>query len=387
MSGHILYIRNFANKVNPSAYNLQEIGFGKALVRIGYNCDIVYFNDENNTTTEVVYQVGDTELRIIWMKGIKFLSNSIYIQLLNSNYLNKYDFIITTEYNQIMTYLLTLKYPNNLVLYHGPYKDNNNLLIRKIYDTFFLPRLIKKIKYIFVKSDMAKEYLLRKGFYNAEPIGVGLDCETLGNGQNKDIEIDYKLRIIRNKKVLLYIGVLEDRRNIIFLLKIFKRLLETDPDLYLIIVGDGKTEDTSRYWEYVYDHNIKNNIVHFSKIEQKNLWQIYEVSDLMIFPTQYDIFGMVLLESIFFQVPVVTSVNGGSSTLFENKENGIVIDHFNEDTWVDEVNNLLQDTSKLERIKHQLYSNINNITWDHIADKALRKLMKDDVFEKSAASS
>lgn len=42
-----------------------------------------------------------------------------------------------------------------------------------------------------------------------------------------------------NKKSIVYVGALEARKNILFLLEVFKKLSETDPDYKLTIVGDG----------------------------------------------------------------------------------------------------------------------------------------------------
>ncbi|MBE0342848.1 glycosyl transferase, partial [Paenibacillus sp. 28ISP30-2] len=83
----ILYLRNFASKVNGASYNLQEVGLGKALVRKGFDCDIVYYNDHKETHLEQVYRHEGCTLRIIWLHGFKFLSNSIYRDVLKDSFL------------------------------------------------------------------------------------------------------------------------------------------------------------------------------------------------------------------------------------------------------------------------------------------------------------
>ena len=49
----------------------------------------------------------------------------------------------------------------------------------------------------------------------------------------------FKKNISGNKKSIVYVGALEARKNVLFLLKVFKKLSETDPDYKLTIVGDG----------------------------------------------------------------------------------------------------------------------------------------------------
>ncbi|NCT37352.1 glycosyltransferase family 1 protein [Bacillus sp. EB93] len=191
MTDRVLITRNFANKVNINSYNLQEIGLGKALVREGFNCDIIYYSD-GETFDEIIYESEKRKLTIKWTKAVKFMSNSIFHSILNKSVLNKYDFIISTEYNQIMTFLLTLICPGRVYLYHGPYQDNNNKIVQKVYDMFLTPIIKKRIAKVFTKSDLANDYLKSKGFKNVKTIGVGLDIERLE--ENNDIKSYLNLR-------------------------------------------------------------------------------------------------------------------------------------------------------------------------------------------------
>lgn len=374
MSKNILYIRNFASKVNINTYNLQEIGFGKALVRKGFNCDVVYFNGSTPTVNEEVYEYRGKKLKIIWMKGAKVFSNGIYKELLNRDFLSRYDVIITTEYYQIMTHLLAQRCPEKLILYHGPYNNEGNLFFLKVYDTFVLPKITKRINRCFVKSDLAKEYLINKGFQIVDTLGVGLDEDKLKEEKIENKYISDKLSEIVTKKKLLYIGVLEERRNIYFLLNVFKRLLSIDPEFRLIIVGNGKERDKKMYREFMEYNYLMDKIVYFPKIEQKHLWQIFSSSDIMLFPSKYDIFGMVLLESMYFNVPIISSLNGGSSTIIEHRKTGIIIEQFDEEVWVDEILGLVNNPQVKENIKIEQKKAIERFTWDNIADKLLHLL-------------
>lgn len=373
----ILYLRNFASKVNGASYNLQEVGLGKALVRKGYDCDIVYYNDRKETHLERIYQHEGCTLRILWLHGFKFLSNSIYREVLKDSFLKAYDLVITTEYNQIMTYLLSRKCPDKLALYHGPYRDNTHALIRKLYDVMLLPKVTKSLRRTYVKSDLAKRYLENKGFNNVITIGVGLDRSNVENGFNSDDnsgareenrEVASELRRIGDRPVLLYVGVLEERRNIRFMLNTFKRVLQKHPGCLLLMVGNGRKVDTDRYWAYAQQLGLTDSIIHFPRVEQRHLWQIYGAADVMLFPTQYDIFGMVLLESMLFRVPIISSVNGGSVTLIEDGVSGVMLRSFSEEEWAGRIGTLLENAELRRSLAEQAFLTIERMSWDRIAD-------------------
>ncbi|MEK4731021.1 glycosyltransferase family 4 protein [Paenibacillus sp. FSL L8-0641] len=380
----ILYLRNFASKVNGDSYNLQEVGLGKALVRKGYDCDIVYYNDRKETHLEQVYRHEGCTLRIIWLHGFKFLSNSIYRDVLKDSFLDAYGLVITTEYNQIMTYLLSRKCPDKLSLYHGPYRDNTHALIRKLYDIMLLPKVTKSLRRTYVKSDLAKRYLENKGFDNVVTIGVGLDRSKVERAFNSDIsnnsedisgereenrEVANELRRIGDRPVLLYVGVLEERRNIRFMLSTFKRVLQKHPSCLLLMVGNGRKTDTDRYWTYAHELGITDSIIHFTRVEQRHLWQVYGAADVMLFPTQYDIFGMVLLESMLFRVPIISSVNGGSVTLIEDGVSGVMLRSFSEEEWSGRIGALLDNGELRRSMAEKAFLTVERMSWDRIADE------------------
>lgn len=380
----ILYLRNFASKVNGDSYNLQEVGLGKALVRKGYDCDIVYYNDRKETHLEQVYRHEGCTLRIIWLHGFKFLSNSIYRDVLKDSFLDAYGLVITTEYNQIMTYLLSRKCPDKLALYHGPYRDNTHALIRKLYDIMLLPKVAKSLRRTYVKSDLAKCYLENKGFDNVVTIGVGLDrskverafdsdtsnnSEDISGEREENREVANELRRIGDRPVLLYVGVLEERRNIRFMLSTFKRVLQKHPSCLLLMVGNGRKTDTDRYWTYAHELGITDSIIHFSRVEQRHLWQVYGAADVMLFPTQYDIFGMVLLESMLFRVPIISSVNGGSTTLIEDGVSGVMLRSFSEEEWSGRIGALLDNAELRRSMAEKAFLTVERMSWDRIADE------------------
>ncbi|GAB1766406.1 glycosyltransferase family 4 protein [Priestia megaterium] len=366
MNKRILIVRNFASEVNLTSYNLQEVGLGKAFVDKGYDCDIIYYT-KDKSSSQIVYELHERKLTIKWTKAIKFMSNSIYPSILRKKLLNKYKLIISTEYNQVMTFLLSILCGEKLCLYHGPYKDNGNKFIQKTYDLVATPIIRKKTSKVFVKSELAKSFLSRKGFENLETIGVGLDIDNLEKNTNENVLQDITRAQGQN---LLYVGVLEDRRNIEFLLNVVARCVRQNINRKLILIGNGKEEDVRRYFSVAKSLNIESNIIHIKKLAQSDLKEVYQSADLFLFPTNYDIFGMVLLESMYYKLPIISTLNGGSHTLFNNVEGGVIIDNFNERIWAEKINEILEDNVSRKEMGESAHLRIRNeFNWSFIANK------------------
>ena len=183
----LLLIRPFANMMNIKSYNSQEIGLCKAFCKYGYDCDIVYFSTVNRS--EQVFSNGKNKITLIWKKGIKFGTMAIYPKYLNPIKLKPYDIIISNEYNQIMSILLTLIH-RNVYIYHGPYFNTFQLDSQmRIYDRISVPICNRLAKGIFTKTDDAAQFLYNKGLKKVKCVGVGLDTDKFAKEQSDPIYI------------------------------------------------------------------------------------------------------------------------------------------------------------------------------------------------------
>ncbi|MDM0917476.1 glycosyltransferase family 4 protein [Clostridium perfringens] len=368
----ILYVRSGPYKVNLNSYNLQEVGFSKSLCDKGFSCDILYYSNFNKD--EEIYSNNNCKVRILWRKGIKILRTGIYPQILKKKFLSRYDLIIATEYSQIMTILMS-KLSNNVVIYNGPYYNLFKIkFIEKIYDKLFVNVINKNIKQVFVKSDLAKEYLIKKGIKNISVLGVGLDISKFELDNKPSNKINKLIEFMKKNKCLLYVGSLDDRKNFRFTLKVFEKVNNINPDIKLVVIGKGKRGYVENCFKEI-KNETKKNIIHINELDNNYLKFVYKEADIFVLPSKLEIFGMVLLEAMYFGVPTITSVNGGSSTLIKNNINGIIMNNFDENNWCNNILNLINNKDLSEKIKENSKNTIkNNFNWNSISSLFLNNL-------------
>lgn len=366
MNKKIIYFRNFAQDVNNNTYNSQEVGLGKALVSKYYDFDIIYYSSKfkKQIETEYINKENNKKIRIIRKNAIKIMNNSIFFSyLINFKKLKEYDFIITTEYNQIMTFFLCLFYGEKVTLYHGPYKDNSNIFIQRLYDIICLPIIKKKVSKVLTKSELSKEYLEKKGFKDVLNVGVGLDISKLKKIDKSNAESRKS-----NVKNILYVGKVEERRNYLFMIELIKKL-QSKYDVTLTVVGDGEKNDLEKLFLYAKKLKISSKIRYIKKIEQEKMHTLYKNADVFILPTSYEIFGMVILESIYFNVPVITTLNGGSHFFHKNGYD-LIIEKMDVSEWEKKMYKIFENElfveQQLEIAKNILDSKYN---WDSISNK------------------
>ncbi|MBN1363694.1 MAG: glycosyltransferase family 4 protein [Syntrophaceae bacterium] len=381
----ILIVRMYQDVLKISNYNSQEIGLAKALIRKGHHCDIVLYTDKKEVSIQKINMENGKTITIYWMPGKKILKNCIYDKRLYE-LAKKYDVIQSTEYDQVGNLKLQKVTDNHMVIYHGPYQSYYpKTYKRKCLMTDFLHSFFPQFKNVqlIAKSTMAEKFLNKKGFKKVETIGVGLDTVRFEKIHEPNETVKKLLNEKNEKryKYLLYIGKIEDRRNILFMIDILSKLSLEDKNIRLVLIGKGE-KYLKKCLNYARSLNVHENVIYHDPMKQEELANVYRCCDIFLFPSKYEIFGMVLLEAMYFGLPTITTMNGGSSTLIKDKNTGIICDLNNLNSWCEAIINLLNNQKLRDEISVNSSRLIKeNYTWDALSDKFLK--VYESTFSKS----
>lgn len=370
----ILYVRSGPYQVNPDAYNLQELGLASAFAKEEIQCDVLYYHKKKNFNQ--IITKNNHRISILWRKGIRLLRSGVYPQILRRDLLSAYDAIIVSEYSQIMSVLLSFLHPN-VYIYNGPYYNLFKLpFLEKVYDFLFVKLLNKRVKKIFCKTEMSKKYLEEKGFTNCFVTGVGLDVEKFENDNEIDKLTSEVLKIMENKRNIVYVGSINRRKNVEVITKSFELLKKRNADmtnLQLIIIG----KDENNYWKeckkYLSEETQKY-VYHIPHINNSQLKEIYKKTDIFTLPSRQEIFGMVLLEAMYFSVATIASGSAGAKTLIVDGESGLIIPDFDIKHWVEKLEFLLFDDDTRMVIGENAKKRIeSSFMWDKIVKKMIKE--------------
>ena len=368
----ILIIRTFPDRLNLNSYNVQEIGLARSLVAKGYQCDVVLYGGKKKDRREMCSFAQNGEeysFFIYWLKGYSVFKNGFMPSV--KNLIDQYDIIQVHEYDQILSWILYSKPKKPTIVYHGPYyhpyTKGYNLKCR-VFDLMFFRRRNYDHVIALTKSKLAAEFLKTKGFNHVFPVGVGVNGDNfrlLGKDSYNTLPKREK-----NKFQLLYVGKIEERRNVYFLIEVFKRLLQIHPNIQLSIIGDGENKYREAFLNSIDKELEEQTILYRQKATQAELSDIYMTADVFLFTTNYDIFGMVLLEAMYFGLPVISTLNGGSSMLIQDGLNGYILDDTDIKQWVDHLSTLITDRDKLTSMGQCAKETIRSgFTWEHLVGK------------------
>ena len=374
MSKRILYVRSGPYEVSLDAYNLQELGLACELCKRGYIVDVMYYT-KGKSRDETITRKGE-KINILWRRGIKFLRSGIYPSILKKDILSKYDIVICSEYSQLMSILLLQRH-HNVYIYNGPYYNLFRIKpIEKIYDKLFCNYINKKSKKIFCKTKMSEKYLNNKGITNTVTVGVGLDTDIFDKKTPPDKKTKKILSKMRGHKNILYIGSISKRKNVEFITKTFNTLCKKQDikNLQLVIIGNGSSDYISKCKSSIEEQNRKK-VIWLESISNAMTQYIYKASDVFLLASTEEIFGMVLLEAMYFGNIVISSNTAGAQTLIKNNYNGFVIDSYDTFSWERTITRAI--TGDYSKIKHNAEKTIRDIfSWSNIANTINKYIIK-----------
>jgi len=333
----ILIFRTCSVPININSYNVQEIGLAKSIIDSGNECGIIFYTkNKKNSVEKIKYK--EHEIPIYWLNGFNFFHHGIYDYKTIKEIASNYDILQCSDYNQFSTYKMLKCSPIPVVIYHGPYRNKftwKTNIIDFIFDFIFLKKIIKIQPMIIAKSELAATTLLVKGFKNVKVIPVGLDISRFLNSNND--------MLCSDKKIMLYIGQISKRRSIDFLIDLEKECLKNNLNCKLILIGNGP----KKYVKHIINRIKKENLIEYiewiKSLSQEELCKYYNSSTVFLLPSKYEIFGMVLLEAKYFNLPIISTLNGGSSSIIKSSLDGYIIDNFNVIDWEKKVEKVFKD--------------------------------------------
>lgn len=179
----------------------------------------------------------------------------------------------------------------------------------------WLPRLHGKI----TVSKPALEYVSRHlpGDYRIIPNGIDTQQFCLDAPQRKEFA-DGKINI-------LFVGRLEQRKGLGYLLNACAKIKNSLHNSRLIIVGPG-TMLRHRYEKLVKDMGLTDNVVFVGFVPSDELPSYYRSADIFCAPaTGGESFGIVLLEAMACGKPVVATNIQGYASVLANGEEGLLV--------------------------------------------------------------
>jgi glycosyltransferase-like protein len=140
----------------------------------------------------------------------------------------------------------------------------------------------------------------------------GIDVQRFRTDPAGELALKQRLEL-KGNPIYLTVGGIEPRKNSIALVEAFAQVLERYPNAQLIIAGGDTFFDFSSYREQFFDAVQKLNILLGQSliipgvVSADELPMLYHCADAFVFPSLKEGWGLVVLEAIASNLPIITS--------------------------------------------------------------------------------
>lgn len=349
------------------SYHLQEVGLAKELSYRNHHVSI-YKCVRNSRDVAQEDVCKNVRMYYIPVKTIGQHS------LLNPSMLNcDIDILVCFSDNQISTpkvYRWAKKNQIVFIPYIGCLESTSPNLLKCLFMNILFDiscRIYRNSPFL-AKTNYIYDILEKKGmdYIEVAPVGLNLD---LMNKRYKEVDkqfIKKKWGYRDDEKIILMIGRLETDRNPMDCIPVFKKIYHTDPSYRFLIIGDGNLKDKLK--DGLEKIGLLNVTDFFRYVPNRKMWEAYCICDCMVSFSHTEIFGMSILEAMYYEKTVFALHAPGPNDIIKDSETGYLFDT------PEQMAEIFFDKSIVGIGENAHKSIIEHFTWKVTADK-IEKIM------------
>ncbi len=182
----------------------------------------------------------------------------------------------------------------------------------------------------------------------------GIDTDRYSPRHRDDRHIDAMAG--RGTLRVLFVSRLFWIKEISTIIKIYRVLEKTRPNVTMVITGDGPQR---RYME-----KRMPKAVFTGKLINKDLSKMYASCDIFLFPSITETFGNVVLEAMASGLPVVAAAKGGPAGIVRDGETGFLVTPKKIPEFVDRLTYLIDDTAARKKMSKNAVAYAKSQKWE-----------------------
>lgn len=307
-------------------YNLQETGLAKALDSLG-NETVVYklipASEERRkqpiagTRHSMIHFLPSKQIGTNGVPNLKLLDRDLDLLICFSD----------TQYAVPAVFRWTQKNGIPMFPYIGVLESHSTKpWIKRLINLLFQRNLAvyRKCRCL-VKTPTVGQQLARKGVADISVIPVGLDLSLLKTDSHQ-----YNIQTLKRKygysgedKVLLFVGRFIEEKQPVRMIEILFEIRKHDPSCKLLMVGTGELREAVEKKRE--ELNLSEHVQIMERIPNRDIWELYRLADAFVNLNQQEIFGMAILEAMYYGCKVVAWEAPGPSYIIENGISGWLV--------------------------------------------------------------
>ncbi len=306
---------------------------------------------------------------------LPFLPNEVYRKNIEVCFHTQWQTVISSIFaRQISGYpkkIFTAAHARELL--YNPYENTPA-------SPFFLryrSRIFDQVDHWFPVSRYTRDILTEQGISDKESTVIrnGTDPDRFypfdASGLRRELGLE-------NRKILLTITRLVQRKGIDDVIKVIDHIKEDIPEIAYVVVGQGPKEAALK--EMVSRRNLESYVYFHGEVSHESLPRYYNMCDVFVMPSRtaepdVEGFGIVFLEANACAKPVIGTDSGGIPDAVLDKETGLIINERDSDQLSRAIRWMLEEPQQADKLGRQGRKRVEqDLNWEEVADKLYRTM-------------
>jgi len=182
--------------------------------------------------------------------------------------------------------------------------------LKKIaYWSVFARHLLNDASAVLFTSELEAE--LATHFFPTEAwtgVVVGNGIAEPPNVKLADIRaLQHRFPEIREKRVLLFLSRIHEKKGIDILLRAFSAVHASHPELHLVICGSGEAQYEAKLRQLAEHLSLHGSVTWTGLLRDAAKWAAFEVAEAFVLPSHQENFGISVVEALAMGTPVIIS--------------------------------------------------------------------------------
>ncbi|MCF7830908.1 glycosyltransferase family 4 protein [Candidatus Gracilibacteria bacterium] len=196
--------------------------------------------------------------------------------------------------------------------------------------------------------------------------GIGEEFYEVSDLEKKTVKEKFGL----GKDFLLYTGNWREHKNLVRLLRAFKKVLEKGHSPLQLVITGKSDPYYPEVLETIKELELQDKVKLLGLVSEEDLVRLYNTASVYVFPSLYEGFGLPPLEAMKCGTPVVAShVSAipevcGDAVLYFDPEN--ILD------MAEKINLLLTDSTLQQDLVKKGYEHVKQFSWEKCASETLK---------------
>ncbi|TSC93682.1 MAG: group 1 glycosyl transferase [Candidatus Berkelbacteria bacterium Athens1014_28] len=204
-------------------------------------------------------------------------------------------------------------------------------------------------------------------------------------GNFQSISNDKIFNLKNKNKYLLFVGRLEERKNILGIIEAFEILKEKYQIPHKLVLAGMSGYGYDKIKFKIQNSKFKADILETGYISDEEKFELMRKVDVFLFPTFYEGFGIPVLEAQSVGTPVVAGNNSSipevvlakrGSVELEGQKSALLVDVNNAEEIAEVTYKLISDNDLREKIIQMGLENVKRFSWEKCAFSIAKLLNK-----------